>query len=318
MKKGFPFDTLKHSCIIVLIVSLSVFCGVILGCNLNLFEYSVPENKDMEPNLCINVAIDSNEGLSEISLTELGENYDKITYLGISGAMIDIDGTILNLEDAILDEYISIDEIISCARLDAQSGFCEEIAESENGLTKFTYRYPDFDLMCIYDLYETPDGEQHLISEFGICEPKRTPSFLYMDDATGKPIDYEDWGLNFSVVETRPNSITMECIQSGGQQMGELLLRSYILYKKNPDGESEDYIEPLIDEFMGESDPNITIRKESTTEISIDFSHLYGELPTGNYVIYLIINDQYSDDALHPLMRNYYDEQFFGVTFSIE
>lgn len=301
----------------VCIGAFLVLGSISFGKNICLNESPITADVSRKQSLQLDI-VTNGTGMTAVPLSQIGGNFDKLTYLGISSATININGTWLKVEDAILGGYISVDEIISYARFDARNGFCEEIAESENGLTKFTYRYSDFDLMYIYDLYETPDGEQHLISEIAICELERSPSFLYMDDETGKPIDYENWGLLFDVMEVYPDRIIVKCTQSGGQQIGDLIVRSFVLYEKNPDGETEEYIEPLVDEFLGESDPNIVVCKEGTTELSISFLHQYGELSAGEYVLYFIVKDEYSEDMQHSLMRNYYDEQFFAVPFTID
>ncbi len=266
--------------------------------------------------LHISVTVDKAAGLTAVPVAE--GDWDKITYLGISEATIAVDGANLKLDNAIREGRISVDQIVSRAKLDAKAGFCAELSESKNGLTRFTYRYPEYDLLYIYDVYETPDGEQNLISEFGICEPERTPSFLYMNDETGKPIDYEDWGLDFEISEIRSDGITLNCAHYGGQQLGDLYVRFYNLYKKDAETHAEEFMEPLIDEFRGESNLDILINREGETEIPVDFTHLHGELPAGDYVIYLMIDDVYNKEEVHPLMRNYYDNQFFGLPFTID
>lgn len=267
-------------------------------------------------NLLLHATVDKEYGMTSIPVEQPGWNHSKITYLGVSNVTIDIDGMPVKLEDAIGEGYVSFDQILSYARLDASMGFCKEISESENGLAKFTYRYPEFDLMYIYDIFEAPSGKQHLISEFGICASGRSPSFLYMDDETGKPIDYENWGLTFEVSEKSPTNIQIKCTQSGGQQVGNLIVNYYNLYKKNAD--AEEFMNPLVDDSQGLSHLGNAINMENTTDIFIDFSHLYGELSAGGYVLYLAIEDQYSKEDLHPLMRNFHDEQFFGIGFTIE
>lgn len=271
------------------------------------------------PHLVVHADVDKKAGFTTISSEKLGENSNiRISYLGLRDVIIDFDSNTMRLEDAIRNRHISIEEINAYARLDARNNFCEEVQQSTNGLAKLTYRYPEFDLWTIYDIYETPDGNQHLISEYCFCAPGRTPSFLYMDDETGKRIDYEDWGITFEVSEACSTAITLKCNQSGGQQIGALIAEDYYLYKSNAGKDTEEYIEPLMDDYGVESDFYIPISSESSTEFTIDFSSLYGELPAGNYVIYLSITDQYDKENVHPLMRNFYDDQLFDIAFTIK
>jgi len=269
-------------------------------------------------NLCLYVTVEKKTGITTISADQLGDRYDgKITYLGLSDIAIDIDGTVWDLEDAIRSGKTSVDEMIALARLDAINGVCTESARSTNGLTQLTYRYPEFYLLYIYDIYETPSQGQHLISKFAICAPSETLSFVYRDDETGKPIDYEDWGLNFEVAAAHDAGITLKCTQHGGQQIGELFVEAYDLYKRNTELGTEEYIEPLTDAVSGERSPNCHIPREDTTEILLDFSQSYGNFSDGTYVAYLTIEDQYDKDEVPPLMRNYYDRQRFDISFTI-
>lgn len=299
-------------------VVLCVACIILLCCLCKMVVRSHNIMAYSNQKLCMNVIIDNKAGLTTISAEQSGKNHaDNITYLGISDVSIDIDGKTWELEDAIHAGTISVDEMIFYVRSDAKNGFCEETAKSNNGLARFTYRYPEFDIIYIYDIYETPDQKQHIISEFAICAPDRSPSFLYVDEESGKPIDYEDWGLIFEVVQMNGSEITLKCTQQGGQQIGKLIVEYYDLYKINTEDKTETHIEPLIDDFSGEFNTNSHVVMEGTTDIVLDLSEKYGKLSDGDYIIYFTVKDQYNEGDTHSLMRNYYDRQRFGVPFAI-
>jgi len=54
-----------------------------------------------------------------------------------------------------------------------------------------------------------------------------------------------------------------------------------------------------------------------TKELSFDFARLYGQLPAGDYVLSLQIVDLYDEEKAHLLMRNYHDEQWYDIEFTI-
>ena len=273
-----------------------------------------------EQNLCISF-VNNIDSFFNIPLEQ--GNYKGVTCYGIENVTIKIGGISINLEDALMEGYISVDEIIAYARQDASLGFCNEVAKSKNGLTEFTYHYQEFRLRYIYDLYETPDGRERLVTGCLIYGNGFDPHFLpEIDDETRKYIDYEDWGLLFEVLKSEPDVITVKCSQSGGQQMGALIVEDSILFKQNPNTLDLEQVQLLTEEWTEsdywESTPNRFLTMDGTKELVFDFSQLYGQLCTGDYVLHLQILDWYNEDDMHPLMRNYYDEQWYEITFTIE
>ena len=285
-------------------------------------EAAIPE-KSAKRNLRISVTDDLGGSFSTIPLDR--GNYNDISYLRVTNVTIDIDGTAMKLEDALQEGYISVDELIAFARQDASLGLCREAAATENGLTVFTYYYGDFDLRCVYDVYETPDGRKRLITDILIHDVRSDPIFRPMDEKTGEIIDYEDWGLDFEVTKIAPSGITILCSQSGGQQIGTLNVGTPMLYREDRNGLASQQVEPLTEEgeimfFESEQwDPNpdgfLTMGGE--TELSFDFTRLFGTLPAGDYELVLQIVDLYDEADIPPLSRNFYDEQWYSIDFSI-
>lgn len=264
-------------------------------------------------NLRISITSDYDAGFTSIPLTQ--GNHREITCLNVSNVIIDIDGTGMKLEDALLEGYISADGMIARARQDASLGFCRETAKSKNGLTEFTYHYPEFNLHYVYDLYETPDGRQHLITDFMIYDARSEPHFLYTFDETGNPIDYEDWGLRFEISSLDSSGITIKCSQSGGQQIGVLHAGAPTLFRKDPNTLALGQVQPLTED--GEPDAFTEITMGGTTDLSFDFAGQYGKLPAGDYVLSLQIVDWYNEEDVPPLTRNYHDEQWYDMEFTI-
>lgn len=228
--------------------------------------------------------------------------------LGLHNVTIEIGEETLELASALQNGRISSEEIAAYARMDARNGFASETAKSQNSLTRFTYHYPSFDLCYIYDVYETPNGKNPLICKICLCAPGHEPSYLFMDEDSGMPVDYEDWGLDVAVVSVSPTAITVDCTQSGGQQVGQLVLKSYDIYLRREDG-GEEFVEPVADVPF----EAITLNRETVTQITLMLKAPYGRLPQGDYRLYLVLEDQYADAQLHPLMRKYYHVQRLAV-----
>lgn len=272
------------------------------------------QNTDFEGRLHISLTVDNNADFTTVPKEELGGNFDEdITYYDVTDVMIEIGGENRKLENAIRDGDISVEEIFAYARLDAKEGICTENFESKNGLTKFTYRYPDFDLRLIYDVYETPDGKMHLIQDMGIYKSDAVTYTRYNDDA-GNRIDREDWGIAFEVIESTPTSIMLNCTQSGGQQIGDLVTEYFFLYFAE-----ELAMVPTLDsvEYQSQYQLPITIGNDTVSQITIDWEDTYGPLDSGSYSMQLNLMDIYEEADVHPLMKNYYDRQTYWIEFEI-
>lgn len=265
--------------------------------------------------LQITTITDMESGFTTIKSEDLGGSFQgDIVYLNLRDVNIDANGEQLKLEDALRDGIITAEEIFAYARLDARYGFCTETFESKHGLTHFTYCYPEFNLRLTYDVYETPDNQQHLINEIIFYSPTSQVSTNYTDDKTGDAIDREDWGLTFEAVSATSTILTVECSHSGGQQIGNLLVDYYIIYRGNdyafvPHREGIDSTEDFL--------PKIIIPQNEVSVFAIDWTETYGMLDSGEYSIALFVHDEFDKTKIHPLMEDYYDTQRYWVEFSI-
>ena len=269
-----------------------------------------PPEKLAGRNLKISVLNYAFDGAETITLD--GGNYASITLYDLAEVTIDLDGQTVDLEEALRENKISGDELVALAKLDAAQGVCNEVAESKNGLTEFTYHYPEFSLHHVYDVYETPDGKQHLIKDLSLYGVKNTPTYFYSFDEDGNPIDYEDWGLDFQVSEADSGKMRLTCSQSVGQQAGTLELALALLFKSGEDAP----IEPILPN--GEAAAATEITMDGVTEISFDFEKTYGKLPAGDYELTLQMKDQYEKASLSTLTRKYHAAQWYSIEFTIE
>lgn len=234
-----------------------------------------------------------------------------LIYLGLKNVYITINQSTYNLETAIRDNHITVPEIFAYARLDSDAGFCQEEYKSINGLTTFKYNYPEFTLQIVYDVYETPDGKQHLINDIAIFNKGETLRRMYTG-TDGALLDLEDWGLTFEIKESNSTSVQIKCTHYNGQQLGEIVPKLYYIVTetgkelptitKNESKYIEIYANP--------------VKQNSSSYLTVDWINEYGELPNGSYKLWLLFEDKH-DKEITPLIRNFYDEQAYWINFEI-
>ena len=307
MKRAFGTITV----ILLLLCALSLGAAVFAADDDTGIKATPPENLAGR-NLKISVLNYTFDGGETIALN--GGNYASVTLYNLADVTIDLGGETVALRDALEKNRISGDELVALARLDAAQGVCNETAKSKNGLTEFTYHYPEFSLHYVYDVYETPDGKQHLIKDLSLYGTKNTPVYAYTFDADGQPIDYEDWGLEFRISEVNSKGMRLTCSQSGGQQLGTLSLELALLSKAGTD--QYEPIDPIIPK--GETAAASEINMDGVTELSFDFEKIYGALPAGDYELTLQVADRYEKNALSALTRKYHDTQWYSIAFTIK
>ena len=224
--------------------------------------------------------------------------------LGLRDVTIAIDETAIDFESALREGKISLAELSFLAQSDALSGLCTERWESKNGLARFCYSYPAFDLWIIHDIYETPDGQQHLVQNITLCEPGSDISFVYNE------LDQEDWGIEFSVEEASPSEITLSYTQSGGQQIGQLMTCGYEISRLDP-------MEPIARLDDAPLQEQMPISMDAKGSLTLDIETYFGTLPAGQYGMYLYLQDTYSEEDIPPLTRNFHDTQCYWIDFDI-
>lgn len=304
--------------LVIAAVLFSGFLGYRMGKPAESPEQEVlPEHSDKKLNISVVWDIDSPNII--FTPEDLNNNYtEDITYYGLSEVNIEIAGTTYPLEDAIRNGFVTVEEIIAWARTDTRNGVCKETYESEMGLNRFTYHYPTYKLEYIYDIYELPDGSQEKLEDFNIVANAKnydvSHSFpgLFEYDEHGRlhKKGYEDWGISFEVVDASPTTLTMRCTQSGGMQLGNLVTEYFYM------GQTEAYYKGLNLEYA-EVRPEQALQMGGTTELVLDWSEAYGELPSDTYFIALYIEDIYDESEVHPLMKNYADRQLYYIDFTI-
>lgn len=225
-----------------------------------------------------------------------------------------LDGKSVKLNEALQSGAITDADILYFARMDAKNNLCQQITESIHGLTNFTFVYPEYRLTIIYDILEAPSGIQHLISAMSIhpADAEYSPEYVFFDNENGTRYDAEFWGLSFSKENISSSGLDLKCFQRDGQQIGQLVITHYDLT-------NEEVTVPRINGPENES-AKLTegiITMNGTTELSIDWTEDYGELPSGSYKLNLWVWDQFDPSAVHPLMEDFHDIWCYEIPFNI-
>lgn len=248
---------------------------------------------------------------------ELNGNFaNGLLYYYVKDVAITRGETSQPLKTALVNGDVTEEDLLYYARQDARAGFCQMESGSASTVTAFTFHYPEYSVEIVHDVLEAPDGTRPLISTMTITAPEHKdvlgPSRHYISAETGY-LDREDWGLEFKVEEVTPNSATITCTQSGGQQLGDLEIAYYYLY--NPDDPSLD----KPDDLQGAPFESIPLKKDGSTTFTIDWSQWYGSLPSGTTLrLTLDIYDIYDPETVHPLMQNFHDRQLYDMELEVK
>lgn len=279
--------------------------GFAIGRNDEKKTVLVAPTESTAPRLIISAVHADSEYTSEkIQQTNDGTSDLDFCCIGLTDVTIDLGGNVMDLGNALREGKTSLSEISFLAQSDSQSGFCTEGWKSKNGLAEFRYSYPDFDLWIVDDIYETPDGQQHLIRGITLCQPGSDVAFLHNE------LDQEDWGIEFSVAEASQTEITLNYTQSGGQVLGQLMTYGYAISRLNPmEGIA------LLDNAPLQEQKPISMNGQGT--LCLDIETYFGALPAGQYGMYLYLQDAYNEEDVPPLTRNYHDVQCYWIEFTV-
>lgn len=262
--------------------------------------------------LVLAVAVDYDAG--SVDLAVAGRE-DTVQLRNLAAVDIDLPQGTMALSAALAGGHVTPEELIAWAKLDAAAGFCKETSFSENGFAHFVYRYANVELSVYDDVFEAPNGEHYHIRDLTVRDPGSQGSGvnLYIEGEDGLLYDLtkEDWGLSFELTEADANGLTLTCTQSGGQQIGQLAVHSYMVSKLHYEG--ADKLPVKWD--AEDSSQWLMIQNDGTTVFRLVWENA---LPSGEYGLHLFVRDVYDPEDIHPLIRNFEDGQTFSVTFTVE
>lgn len=277
----------------------------------------VPEDL---PQQALPITVQQDDNISKaFSSEELAGNFSNgMSYKHLKDVSLWINGRYIPLEDALAEGEITEEEIFCLVRTDARNGSCVETYESFHGVAHYTYEYPDYNLLLIHDVYETPDGKQHPISLMKLYAPRSMDGYTrYQEgpyhgflDNNGKIDDKEDWGLTFSAKDVSPTGLVLESEQAGGQQTGELVMIGYDL----DDG---DRALDRLDASTEIPSIELPITMNGSGEYVLDWTDVYGPLSAGEYTLNLFVADRFDEETVHPLLQNFTDHEWFTVSVTI-
>lgn len=281
-------------------------------------KVEIPEQKKSEqsvdnPTSCpeqrLLISVVENDEIERTTLFSSGSPNacGKIFSYNLESIDIQQQGIIKPLEEALRDHSVSFYELIAWAALDAENGFCKEIVETKRGLTMFRYKYREFDLSVFQDVYQTPDGNEHLIRTCTFFPPGGSASIgsTIVTDENGAYLDREDWGIALELIEVSPSNITFKIHQAGGQHIGNLMTDLFLLDCKT----SETSIHSMMKEF--------SIENGGTTTISLNWEDACGKLASGTYLLTFMLTDIFTKEQQHPLMIDYHESQMYQLEFTI-
>lgn len=303
-------NILRKTALLIPILLMCSFC----------FHPKAIKQSDLFSEQKLFLSITKSKGASTKIFTErdLSNNYKgDFSYQNISTVTIYLNNKQFQLEEAIRNNTTTVEEIISFAQQDARNGYCSQLTYTHHGLTTFIYRYSDFELHFIYDVYELPSGKDHLVQSFSICLPgqgyERKTVYTVSNGIFEYLLDREDWGIKFEVVNANSVSLTLKCFQSNGQQIGELNTDTFFIY----DSETFMPLTKMGSFYSTNTFSQNSIVSNSISHFTIDWSDIYGELKSGQYIMSLYIVDKYDKSTVHPLMKNFYDRQNYYIEFTI-
>lgn len=272
---------------------------------------TAPEKLTVSGNQSLRMEAEAEDGAEHTAIFLAGSGSDcrtELHYVDVSDVRVEVDGAVYYLEDAMREERISLEQIYAYSRIDARFGSCETFTKVRNGLTFLVFRYPEYELRFTYDYDSLPDGEHRLVNELYISKNR------YDVNSGDNRVVQEDWGVTFEVREVNSSSITLRCTQSGGQQLGELVIDLFFI-----DSAREEASLPRLD---GDTDidpyqPRTIISRDTVSEITLDWTEIYGELSPGDYLMSLRVKDAYDPADTHPVMSKFESRQSYTIAFAV-
>ena len=272
---------------------------------------TAPEKLTVSGNQSLRMEAEAEDGAEHTAIFPAGRGSDcrtELHYVDVCDVRVEVDGTVYYLEDAMREERISLEQIYAYSRIDARLGYCETFTKVRNGLTFLVFRYPEYELRFTYDYDSLPDGEHRLVNELYISKNR------YDVNSGDNRVVQEDWGVTFEVREVNSSSITLRCTQSGGQQLGELVIDLFFI-----DSAREEASLPRLD---GDTDidsyqPRTIIFRDTVSEITLDWKDIYGELSPGDYLLSLRVTDAYDPADTHPVMSKFESRQSYTIPFAV-
>ena len=303
--------TIKKLLLLLLILFFVCFSVFYFG----IHRKSTIETADSGSTLIqFHVQVDPDRGYQQILSDAAGKRCSKISTYDLSEILVEADGDLFSIEDAVSQKILSPESVYAQALIDSQNNVCRVSYSSNLGLSKFVFLYEEYELLIRHDIFEAANGVEYLINDLIIAAPgeaiKLRPGYQYSGkDGTVLNLLAEDWGIQWDVKEISPTSLTANCVQYGGQQVGDLEIIRFRVFDHKW-GEL-----PVAEDQSVKEQIPVPIQMNTTSELLFDWESMYGKLNAGEYYLYIVIQDKY--DTIHPFLQKYSDTQQYFIPFTI-
>lgn len=228
-------------------------------------------------------------------------------YLGLEDVRIFLEGQSYFLEDALNAGLLSGDDLTVWANLDASLGNCTAYSMIRSGVPLQVFRYPEYELRFAYAARPDSLGGWDMSSRIYIC--------ANLQEETAASLNApEDWGLDFEVQSADSTGITLLCTQSGGQVLDSLIVERY--YISTPDF-SESFPRQDGEQDTSAFEPFPAISRNSQTQIGLDWSTIYGDIPPGEYILNLKVSQVYDPENRTADRETFTARQSYLIPFTV-
>ena len=174
--------------------------------------------------------------------------------------------------------YYEFSDEYTGRRLGSIAGNVEEFSYEVNDSDNLVIHYADRDEYAHYSFGE--DGK-HLVLTYNDYQQ----SLQWMSHGTLE--DMGGLGLSFIAEDVTPFGCTLKYEQNGGYVTGEITAEKSFSIILHDDGDNE----WGVTDYFGDEDQNFTIEKDSSGNMTLDWSSKIGILKPGEYVLAFSIRD---------------------------
>lgn len=275
---------------------------------------SEPEAASSQQLLQLQVTLTPENGTgTERNDAEIRQHFNAgIRYTGVSDVQILLNGSFSSLEDAIRQGKMDADTLSYWGATDAKNGFCIRKQESYNGLDNVTFYYSDYNVRLVNDILESPTGEQYPVTFLAVFDHLGSGEICadLFDPDTGISVSKEDWGITFTAQVSERN-LVVSYAQHDGTALGTLSLDHATLR----DAEGNVYGGAEEKGHLLDFGDEIQILPEQSGSFTCQ---LVGDIPAGEYKLYLTLRDNYDAQNVHPLLSKHKATQSYCIPITID
>lgn len=308
---------MKHSKRLSCLFFTVLLCAICLtyGCQSSKHQEAAGENGITSQQLLqLQVTAISGDGTgTELSDAEIHQYFNAgVHYTGVSDVQIFLNDNFSSLEDAIRQGKINADTLSYWGATDAKNGFCIRKQESYNGLDNVTFYYSDYNVRLVNDVLETPTGEEYPVTFLAVFDHLGSGEFCadLFDPETGISVSQENWGIAFTAQVTDGN-LAVSYTQHGGTALGSLRLDHATLR------DAKGYVYGGVEEkgYLLDFGDEIRILPQQSGNFTCQ---LVGDIPVGEYILYLTVRDNYDTQNIHPLLSAHKPTQSYCVPITVD